>query len=78
MHVLDYSVQNERPGTVTVAKNGQTVCSWWITTDGFPLAYEVMNGNSSDRTTLRGNAELTWLEQRADRAALRVQSTIPL
>jgi transposase len=23
-----------------------------ITTDGFPLAYEVMNGNTSDRTTL--------------------------
>jgi hypothetical protein len=24
------------------------------TTDGFPLAYEVMDGNPSDRTTLRG------------------------
>jgi hypothetical protein len=25
-----------------------------ITTDGFPLAYEVMDGNTSGRTTLRG------------------------
>jgi transposase len=25
-----------------------------ITTDGCPLAYEVMDGNTSDRTTLRG------------------------
>jgi len=25
-----------------------------VTPDGFPLAYEVMNGNTSDRTTLRG------------------------
>ena len=24
-----------------------------VTSDGFPLAYEVMNGNTSDRTTLR-------------------------
>ena len=24
-----------------------------VTPDGFPLAYEVMNGNTSDRTTLR-------------------------
>jgi hypothetical protein len=56
----------------------QLVIALVITTDGFPLAYEVMNGNNSDRTTLRGNAELTWLEQRADGAALRVQRTIPL
>jgi hypothetical protein len=28
-----------------------------ITTDGFPLAYEVMDGNTSDRTTLRGFLE---------------------
>jgi transposase len=25
-----------------------------ITRDGFPLAYEVMDGNTSDRATLRG------------------------
>ena len=25
-----------------------------ITPDGFPLAYEVMDGNTSDKTTLRG------------------------
>ncbi len=25
-----------------------------VTPDGFPLAYEVMNGNTSDRKTLRG------------------------
>jgi len=28
-----------------------------ITPDGFPLAYEVMDGNTSDRTTLRGFLE---------------------
>ena len=32
----------------------QLVIALVITTDGFPLAYEVMNGNTSDRTTLRG------------------------
>ena len=31
----------------------QVVVALVITTDGFPLAYEVMNGNTSDRTTLR-------------------------
>jgi transposase len=31
----------------------QVVIALVITTDGFPLAYEVMNGNTSDRTTLR-------------------------
>jgi transposase len=25
-----------------------------VTPEGFPLAYEVMEGNTSDRTTLRG------------------------
>jgi transposase len=30
----------------------QLVIALVITTDGFPLAYEVMNGNTSDRTTL--------------------------
>jgi transposase len=31
----------------------QLVIALIITTDGFPLAYEVMDGNTSDRTTLR-------------------------
>jgi transposase len=32
----------------------QLVIALVITADGFPLAYEVMDGNTSDRTTLRG------------------------
>jgi transposase len=32
----------------------QVVIALVITTDGFPLAYEVMDGNTSDRATLRG------------------------
>lgn len=32
----------------------QLVIAVVVTPDGFPLAYEVMNGNTSDRTTLRG------------------------
>src|SRR5258707_1612111 len=32
----------------------QVVIALVITTDGFPLAYEVMDGNTSDRTTLPG------------------------
>jgi transposase len=32
----------------------QVVIALVITTDGFPLAYEVMDGNTSDRTTLGG------------------------
>jgi transposase len=32
----------------------QLVIALVVTTDGFPLAYEVMKGNTSDRTTLRG------------------------
>jgi len=32
----------------------QLVIALVITTDGFPLAYEVMDGNTSDRTTLGG------------------------
>ena len=32
----------------------QLVIALVITPDGFPLAYEVMNGNTSDRKTLRG------------------------
>ena len=32
----------------------QVLIALVITTDGFPLAYEVMDGNTSDRATLRG------------------------
>jgi transposase len=32
----------------------QLVIALVVTPDGFPLAYEVMNGNTSERTTLRG------------------------
>src|ERR1700716_2442667 len=32
----------------------QVVIALVVTTDGFPLAYEVMDGNTSDRATLRG------------------------
>jgi transposase len=32
----------------------QLVIAMVVTPDGFPLAYEVMNGNTSDRATLRG------------------------
>ena len=32
----------------------QVVIALVVTTDGFPLAYEVMDGNTSERTTLRG------------------------
>ena len=32
----------------------QLVIALVVTPDGFPLGYEVMNGNTSDRTTLRG------------------------
>src|SRR5688572_12779430 len=32
----------------------QLVITLAVTTDGLPLAYEVMDGNTSDRTTLRG------------------------
>jgi transposase len=45
-----------------------------VTPDGFPLAYEVMNGNTSDRTTLRsflkkiedtyGKAQRVWVMDR--------------
>lgn len=35
----------------------QVVIALVITPEGFPLAYEVMNGNTSDRTTLRGFLE---------------------
>src|SRR5438445_4470534 len=35
----------------------QVVVALVITPDGFPLAYEVMDGNTSDKTTLRGFLE---------------------
>lgn len=35
----------------------QVVIGLVITTDGFPLGYEVMNGNTADSTTLRGFLE---------------------
>ncbi len=35
----------------------QVVIALVVTTDGFPLAYEVMDGNTSDKTTLRGFLE---------------------
>src|SRR6266851_4856278 len=52
----------------------QVVIALVITTDGFPLAYEVMDGNTSDRATLRGflnkiestygTAKRTWIMDR--------------
>jgi len=52
----------------------QLVLALVITPDGFPLAYEVMNGNTSDRSTLRdfldliekryGKAKRTWIMDR--------------
>lgn len=52
----------------------QVVIALVITTDGFPLAYEVMPGNTSDRTTLKafvakieamyGQARRVWLMDR--------------
>lgn len=52
----------------------QVIIALVITTDGFPLAYEVMNGNTSDRTTLRqflaqvensyGKAKRVWVMDR--------------
>jgi len=52
----------------------QLVIALVVTPDGFPLAYEVMNGNTSDRTTLRsflkkiedsyGKARRVWVMDR--------------
>ena len=52
----------------------QVVIALVITPDGFPLAYEVMKGNTSDRSTLRdfldkiektcGKAKRTWVMDR--------------
>src|SRR5579859_340544 len=52
----------------------QLVIALVVTTDGFPLAYEVMTGNTSERTTLRtflddiektyGKAKRTWVMDR--------------
>lgn len=33
---------------------GQVVIGLMVTPEGFPLAYEVMAGNTADHTTLRG------------------------
>ena len=46
-----------RPSTATAgitADCRQVVIALVVTPEGFPLAYEVMEGNTSDRTTLRG------------------------
>src|SRR5437870_11669450 len=61
---LDEHVFRRRDGRNPKAKHGysrdgrpdclQVVIALVITPDGFPLAYEVMDGNTSDRTTLRG------------------------
>lgn len=52
----------------------QVVIALVVTTDGFPLAYEVLDGNTSDRTTLKqflqhietvyGKAKRTWVMDR--------------
>jgi transposase len=52
----------------------QVVIALMVTPDGFPLAYEVMDGNTSDKTTLRaflakieaqyGKARRTWVMDR--------------
>lgn len=52
----------------------QVVIALIVTPDGFPLAYEVLSGNTSDRTTLRdflkkieqqyGKAERIWVMDR--------------
>src|SRR5215471_8549838 len=52
----------------------QVIIGLVVTTDGFPLAYEVMDGNTSDRTTLReflkhiedqyGRAKRVWVMDR--------------
>ena len=52
----------------------QVVIALIVTPDGFPLAYEVMDGNTSDKTTLRafltkietqyGSAKRTWVMDR--------------
>jgi transposase len=49
----------------------QVVIALIVTPDGFPLAYEVMDGNTSDKTTLKaflakiaaqyGAAKRTWV-----------------
>jgi transposase len=46
----------------------QVVIALVVTTDGFPLAYEVMDGNTSDKTTLRGFLEkIEFTYGKADR-----------
>src|SRR5208283_4361807 len=64
--------------TATRAITGRTACKWSsaliITPDGLPLAYEVLPGHTSDKTTLKGflerieaqygKAERVWLMDR--------------
>jgi transposase len=40
-----------------IADCKQVVVALVITPEGFPLAYETMDGNTSDKTTLRGFLE---------------------
>src|SRR3989441_1198613 len=64
----------------------QVVIALVITPDGFPLAYEVMDGNTSDRTTLRGfldriehtygKAKRLWRRLRAMRHSLPVRDRL--
>ena len=52
----------------------QVIIALIVTPEGFPLAYEVLPGNTSDKTTLRGflqkietqygKAERTWVMDR--------------
>jgi transposase len=59
----DQHVLRRRDGTESKARRGysrdgrpdcvQLVIALVVTPDGFPLAYEVMNGNTADRSTLR-------------------------
>jgi transposase len=44
----------------------QVIIGLVITTEGFPIAYEVMEGNTADSTTLRGF--LDRIEQQYGRA----------
>ena len=62
-----------QPGQ-TFRLRASAVIALIITPDGFPLAYEVMDGNTSDKTTLKaflakiekqyGKAKRTWVMDR--------------
>src|SRR5947207_1505566 len=61
MAPLEYS-RDKRPDCV------QVVIALVVTPEGFPLAYEVMAGNTADKTTLRGFLEkIQTLYGKADR-----------